>query len=96
MNKENRCVSISDWASALSFSPFHALLPLSEPEPAFQHSILTRKPLVKARVALTEKSQSKLIWNYLPVDIAQAASAKLDHILANCEFVVSDDCHFPH
>jgi hypothetical protein len=54
--------------------------------PLFQHSALTRDRLVKARVSLAEQSKSKLIWNYLPVDVAQVASAKLDRVLEACEF----------
>jgi len=46
-----------------------------------RHSELTRERLVKARVSLAEQSKAKLIWNYLPVDVARAASAKLDRVL---------------
>jgi hypothetical protein len=54
---------------------------LGETDTVVQHSTLTRERLVKARVSLAEQSKSKLIWNYLPVDVAQAASAKLDRAL---------------
>jgi hypothetical protein len=62
-----------------------ARLILGETETIVQHSALTRERLVKARVTLAEQSKSKLIWNYLPVDVAQAASASLDRVLEACE-----------
>lgn len=51
----------------------------------FQHSITSRPGLANARLQLAEKTQAKLIWNYLPVDAARRAAAKLALATKTCE-----------
>jgi hypothetical protein len=50
-----------------------------------QHSRLTRLGLTEARVKLVNQTKSKLIWNYLPVDVAQRAAIKLKLAMETCE-----------
>jgi hypothetical protein len=56
----------------------HLLLPQ---EKEVQHAGFTRDTLLKGRRGLAEKHQSKLIWNYLPVEVAQCAAVRLDYAL---------------
>ena len=55
----------------------------------FQHHAFARLQIAKERVDLTERSGSKLIWNYLPVDAAQVAAVKLEHAIETCKSAFS-------
>jgi hypothetical protein len=52
----------------------------------FQHSITSRPGLANARLQLAERTEVKLIWNYLPEDVARRAAAKLAPTVNACEF----------
>jgi hypothetical protein len=46
---------------------------------------MARAGLANARLELAKKTEAKLIWNYLPVDIAQHAAEKLARALKACK-----------
>jgi hypothetical protein len=47
--------------------------------------VIGRAGLANARFELAEKTEAKLVWNYLPVDIAQRAAEKLARALKACK-----------
>jgi hypothetical protein len=47
--------------------------------------MIGRVGLANARFELAEKTDAKLVWNYLPVDIAQRAAEKLTRALQTCK-----------
>jgi hypothetical protein len=49
-----------------------------------QHAGVTREKLLKGRRDLVEKHESRLIWNYLPVDVAKRAALRLERALEEC------------
>jgi hypothetical protein len=53
------------------------------------------RKLAAERAKLLEQSKARLIWNYLPLNVSQMASAKLDHALASHRLDSSMYVSFP-
>jgi hypothetical protein len=50
-----------------------------------QHFLSVNANLARARREFMESTQSGLVWNYLPVDIAQRSALKLDLAMTTCK-----------